>query len=163
LLLRLGIFLQAKLELDRLTTECLIDRGSGLYNSHGFTQRAAELAALNNRQGTPAACAVFRPDDDLPTRGTGDRVGRAFKSVGRLSDAIGRTSQSEFAVFAPATADWAAARLVRRMRDNVIQEVGYVAEHGRRLTLRAAYSAAPPSQKVEPHVLLERARAALQV
>src|SRR6185503_6569557 len=162
MLLRLAVFLQAKLEVDRLTTECLIDRGSGLYNPHGFTQRAAELAALNNRQGNPAACAVFRPSDELPTRAAGDRVGRAFKAVGRLSDALGRTAASEFAVFAPATGDWAAARLVRRIRDNVIQEVGFVAEHGRRLTLRSAYSAALPSQKVEPHVLLERARAALQ-
>jgi len=162
MLLRLGVFLQAKLELDRLTTECLIDRGSGLYNPHGFTQRAAELAALNNRQGAPASCAVFRPGDDLPTRAAGDRVGRAFKSVGRLSDALGRTAAAEFAVFAPATGDWAAARLVRRMRDNVIQEVGYVAENGRRLTLHAAYSSALPSQKVEPHTLLQRARAALR-
>lgn len=162
LLLRLGVYLQGKLEVDRLTAECLIDRGSGLYNPHGFTQRAAELAALNNRQGHPAACAIFRPAEDLPTRAAGDRVGRAFKAVGRLSDAIGRTSPSEFAVFAPATSDWAAARLVRRMCDNVIQEVGYVAEQGRRLTLRSAYSAALPSQKVEARVLLERARSSLQ-
>src|SRR6266545_3960980 len=40
----------------------------------------------------PAACAVFRPAEDLATRATGDRLGRAFKSVGRLSDAIGRTA-----------------------------------------------------------------------
>lgn len=160
--LRLGVYLQAKRELDRLITECLIDRGSGLYNAHGFSQRADELAALNNRQGAPAACAIFRPSEELPSRESGDRLGRAFKSVGRLSDAIGRTAASEFAVFAPATSDWAAARLVRRVRDNVTQEVGYVAEHGKRLTLRAAYSATIPSHKVEPRLLLERARKALQ-
>ncbi len=55
----------------------------------------------------------------------------------------------------------AAARLVRRMRDNVTQEVGVVAESGKRITLRAAYSAAGPAQKVEPSVLLQRARNAL--
>jgi CheY-like chemotaxis protein len=162
LLLRLGNFLQAKLEIDRLLAESLIDRPSGLYNSHGFTQRAAELAALTRRQGVASACAVFRPDADLPTRGAGDRLGRAFKAVGRLSDAIGRTSQSEFAIFAPATNDWSAARLVRRVRDNVQQEVGYLSEYGKRVTLRAAFSAAIATQKVEPPLLLQRARQALE-
>jgi PleD family two-component response regulator len=161
LLLRLGVYLEAKLEVDQLTAECLIDRGSGLYNAQGFEQRADELAALTSRQGVQAACAVFRPAEDLATRATADRLGRAFKSVGRLSDAIGRTATSEFAVFAPATNDWAAARMVRRMRENVVQEVGYVAEYGRRITLRVSYSATLPSQKVEPRVLLERARNAL--
>jgi PleD family two-component response regulator len=163
LLARLGVYLEAKLEVDRLAAECLIDRGTGLYNSHGFTQRAAELAALTTRQGAPAACAVFRPTTDLPSRAAHERLGRAFRTVGRLSDAIGRTAPAEFAVFAPATNDWAAARLVRRMRDNVIQEVGYIAEQGQRVTLRAAYSAALASQKVEPEVLLQRARSALSL
>jgi CheY-like chemotaxis protein len=162
LLLRLGVFLNAKLEVDRFAAECLIDRGSGLYNSVGFAQRADELAALTRRQGVAAACAVFQPTEDPPSRASGDRLGRAFKTVGRLSDAIGRTSHSEFAVFAPATNDWAAARLVRRMRDNVVHEVGHIAAPGRRLTIKAAYSAALPTQKVEPGTLLERARTALQ-
>ena len=155
LLLRLGVFLQAKIEVDRLTAECLIDRGSGLYNSHGFAQRAEELAALTRRQGVPAACAVFRPAAALVSRASTDRLGRAFKSLGRLSDAIGRTAASEFAVFAPATNDWAAARLVRRMRDNVTREAGAG------VTLRAAFSASGTGQKVEPGVLLQRARNAL--
>src|SRR6266850_626681 len=155
LLLRLGVFLQGKVEVDRLTTECLIDRGSGLYNSQGFAQRAEELAALTRRQGVPAACAVFRPAAALASRASADRLGRAFKSLGRLSDAIGRTAASEFAVFAPATNDWAAARLVRRMRDNVTREAGSG------VTLRAAFSASGTGQKVEPGVLLQRARTAL--
>jgi len=162
LLLRLGIYLTGKREADRLTAESMIDHGSGLYNSHGFTQRAAELAALTRRQGAPAACAVFQPAEDLPSRASGDRLGRAFKSVGRMSDALGRTAHSEFVVFAPATNDWAAARLVRRMRDNVMREVGAIVEQGRHLSLRAAYSAALPTQKIEPRQLLERARTALQ-
>jgi DNA-binding response OmpR family regulator len=161
LLLRLGVFLEGKHEVDRLTIECLIDRGSGLYNSQGFAQRADELAALTRRQGLAAACAVFQPSGHLPNRAAGDQVGRAFKSVGRRSDAIGRTAHNEFVVFAPATNDWAAARLMRRMRENVIREVGAIAERGKPLALRAAYSAALPTQKVEPRVLLERARGAL--
>ncbi|HWC72384.1 MAG TPA: hypothetical protein VG454_00505, partial [Gemmatimonadales bacterium] len=161
LLARLGVYMAAKLEFDRLATECLIDRDSGLYNSVGFTQRAYELSALTGRQGLPTACAVFRPEGALPDRTSTDRVGRAFKAVGRLSDAIGRTAPAEFAVFAPATNSWAATRLIRRLTDQVVQEVGYVAEHGRRVALRAAFSAALPAQKVTPPVLLERARASL--
>lgn len=161
LLVRMSVFLQAKLELDRLRHECLIDRPSGLYNSHGFTQRAAELTALTRRQGVAAACAVFQPAESLTPRGAADRLGRAFKAVGRLSDAIGRTDHTEFAVFAPATNEWAASRLVRRMRDNVAQEVGYIAEHGSRVTLRTGFSAAPATQKIEPAMLLQRARNAL--
>jgi DNA-binding response OmpR family regulator len=161
LTLRLGVFLTGKLEMDRLRVECLIDRASGLYNSHGFAQRADELAALARRQGVAAACAVFQPSENLPTRADGDRLGRAFKSVGRQSDAIGRIDHSEFVVFAPATNDWAAARLVRRMRSNVIQEFGSITARGKRLDMKAAYSAALPTQQVAPRQLLERARNAL--
>ena len=153
LLLRLANYLQAKLEIDKLTAECLIDRGSGLYNSHGFAQRATELAALTSRQGSAAACIVFQPAQPLPTVAFGDRLGRAFKAAGRLSDAIGRTAPAEFAVFAPATNDWAAARLVSRIRDNVARKGG--------VTLRAGFSAAAAA-KIDARALLERARQALQ-
>jgi len=153
LLLRLGNYLLAKLEIDKLTDECLIDRGSGLYNPHGFDQRATELAALTSRQGSAAACVVFQPTHPLPTAASGDRLGRVFKAAGRLSDAIGRTAAAEFAVFAPATNDWAAGKLVSRMRDNVARKGG--------VALRAAYSAAAAT-KIDARALLERARQALQ-
>jgi len=153
LLLRLAIYLEAKLEIDNLTAECLVDRPSGLYNSQGFTQRAVELAALTSRQGSAAACVVFRPEHPLPTPASGDRLGRVFKAAGRLSDAIGRTAAAEFAVFAPATNDSAAGKLVSRMRDNVARKGG--------VALRAAYSAATAT-RIDARALLERARQALQ-
>ena len=160
LLLRLAIHLPAKLEVDRLTDETMIDGPTGLYNTYGFTQRADELAALTSRQGVPSACAVFRPAEALPPRASGDQLGRAFKSVSRLSDATGRTALTEFAVFAPAMHDWAAERLVRRMSDTVTGKVGR--HYGKDFTLRAAYSAAMPARKVDPRVLLERARQVLE-
>ena len=160
LLLRLAIYLPPKLAVDRLTEESLIDSGSGLYTPLGFSQRADELAALTSRQGMPSACAVFRPANPLPPRASGDRLGRAFKSIGRLSDAIGRIALAEFAVFAPAMNDWAAVRFVNRMRDTVTQKVGHY--YGKDFTLRAGYSAALPAQKVEARVLLERARRTLE-
>src|SRR2546423_1781690 len=74
--------------------ESMIDHGRALYNPHGSPQRADELAPLTRRQGVPSACAVFQSGDDLPSRASGDRLGRAFKSVGRLSDALGRTAHT---------------------------------------------------------------------
>lgn len=77
-----------------------------------------------------------------------------FKAVGRTSDALGRTDETEFAVFAPATNAWGAARLVHRMADGVSKDA--------QITLRTAYTTALPSQKVSPATLLERARVALK-
>jgi CheY-like chemotaxis protein len=153
LLAHLNAFLQAKLEVDRLTSECLIDRPSGLYNHAGFAQRAHELTALTDRQGLPTTCVVFRPAP-LPDKPTGDRLGQIFKEVGRLSDAIGRTGSAEFAVFAPATTSWAATQLIQRVSAQVGKQL--------RVTLRAAFSSALPSQKIPPTLLLERARASLE-
>src|SRR5258708_33279696 len=61
LVLRLGVYVQGKLEVDRLGEEGLIDRASGLYNDVGMTPRANELAAFTSRQGLPLACAGFQP------------------------------------------------------------------------------------------------------
>src|SRR5260370_6482921 len=46
LVLRLGAYVQGKLEIDRLGTEGLVDRASGLYNDARIARRAAQLAAL---------------------------------------------------------------------------------------------------------------------
>src|SRR2546423_14395178 len=81
LLLRLAAFVEPKLELDRVSEECLVDSVSGLYNPAGLARRAAELAALATRQGLTLACAAFRPAQKLPTRAAGDRLALAFKGV----------------------------------------------------------------------------------
>jgi len=61
MVLRLGVYVQGKLEVDRLGSQGLLDRASGLYNGEGIARRSAELAALTARQGLPLACAVFQP------------------------------------------------------------------------------------------------------
>jgi PleD family two-component response regulator len=165
LLLRLGVYLESKLEVDRLTAECFVDRSSGLYNREGLERRAEELGALVNRQGLDLACAVFRPKRELPAadRAAADRLARAFKTLGRTADAIGRTAPTEFAVFAPATNTWGAARLVRRLSESVDRELGVEStERGQPGTLRAGYVAAVATHKVSPIALLARARQALE-
>src|SRR6266704_7139547 len=103
LVLRLGVYVQGKLEVDRIGAEGLVDRTSGLYNETGMTRRSEELAAFTARQGLPLACAVFQPADGVLTTGSADRLADAVKRAGRISDAVCRTGLAEFAVFAPAT------------------------------------------------------------
>ena len=146
LLLRLAVFTRGKLELERLGGEGLVDQVSGLYNATGVARRSEELAALTARQGMPLACVVFRSSN-----GDGDDLARAFKTHGRISDAIGRTAYDEFAVFAPATDGPAAARLVKRLTAMVGSVRAGVSSA---VTSRAA----PP---VSPQELLAQARSAL--
>ena len=162
LLLRLHLYLEPKIELDRVSEECLVDRVSGLYNPAGLARRAAELAALATRHGLTLACAAFRPAAKVISRTAGDRMAQTFRNLGRASDAIGRTGLAEFAVFAPATNTWAAARLVRRISDNVEREWGYVAEHGSRVGVLSGFSAAQAAHRISPATLLARARGALE-
>jgi len=146
LVLRLAAYTQGKLEVERVGEEGLVDPVSGLYNATGVTRRSEELAALTARQGLPLACVVFKSSN-----GDGDDLARAFKTHGRISDAIGRTSYDEFAIFAPATDAPAAERLVKRLT----AMVGNV---------RAGYSAAVTSRdvpRVSPQDLLSEARGAL--
>ena len=153
--LRLAAYMEPKLELDRLSEECLVDRVSGLYNHLGVTRRADELAALATRHGLALACMVFRPADERASRATTDLLAHTFRSVGRASDAVGRTGRAEFAVFAPASNSWAAGRLVHRLIDRAS---GY----GKGISMRSGYSASSPAQKISSLTLLTRARSALE-
>src|SRR2546425_10822367 len=95
LVLRLGIYVQGKLEVDRLGAEGLVDRASGLYNDAGMTRRSTEIAAFTTRQGLPLACAVFQPADGVLTAGGADRLALAFHRASRISDAACRTGPAE--------------------------------------------------------------------
>jgi len=139
LVLRLGVYVQGKLELDRIGAEGLVDRASGLYNDTGMTRRAAELAAFTARQGMPLACAVFQPADGVLTTGAADRLAIAFGRAGRISDAVCRTGPTEFAVFAPATDETGAEGLVQRITDTVSRSAA--------VKLRAGISASPATAK----------------
>jgi len=139
LVLRLGVYVQGKLEVDRLGAEGLLDRASGLYNDEGIARRAAELAAFTARQGLPLACAVFQPTDGVLTAGGTDRLAQAFQRAGRISDAVGRTGPAEFTVFAPATDETGVEGLVQRIGDAVAKSAA--------VKLRVGTSTAPATPK----------------
>jgi len=152
LLLRLGVYVQAKLEVERVGADGLLDRASGLYNSAGMTRRSQELATLSVRQGLPLSCVVFR---EPQLNGDGDRVAAAFKAEGRISDAIGRTGPDEFTVFAPATDRTGAARLVERLGGTVAARAKLARP------LKSGFSSSNGTPQVDPRELLERARSAV--
>jgi DNA-binding response OmpR family regulator len=140
LVLRLGVYVQGKLEIDRLGAEGLVDRASGLYNDAGMERRSAELAAFTARQGMSLACAVFQPvDGGVLTSSAADRLAQAFRRAGRISDAVCRTGPAEFAVFAPATDETGAEGLVQRITDAVSRSAA--------VKVRAGISAAPAATK----------------
>src|SRR5881396_3967636 len=139
LILRLGVYVQGKLEVDRLGAEGLVDHASGLYNDVGMARRSAELAAFTTRQGLPLACAVFQPSDGVLTAGSADRLADAVKRAGRISDAVCRTGPAEFAVFAPATDETGAEGLVQRITDAVARTAA--------VRLRAGTSTSPAASK----------------
>lgn len=154
LLVRLKVYVEARLEVARLSTECLIDRPTGLYNAAGLDKRAEELSALTMRKGLALACALFRPSE-LAERAEREQLGRVFKSAGRTSDAMGRTERDEIAVFAPATTAGGASRMVDRLKFIVSRDMPQT-------QVRAAYSSSLAAQKVAPQILLTRARLALE-
>src|SRR6266478_2987014 len=139
LVLRLGVFVQAKLEVERVGAEGLLDRASGLYNTAGMERRSQELATLSVRQHLPLSCIVFRDGN-----GEGDGVAAAFKHEGRISDAIGRTGPREFAVFAPATDAAGAARLIKRLGGTVAARAGLARP------LKSGFSSSNGAPQIDP-------------
>src|SRR5467141_2651564 len=171
LVMRLGVYVQGKLEVDRIGAEGLVDRASGLYNDTGMTRRAAELAAFTARQGMPLACAVFQPADGVLTSAAADRLALAVHRAGRISDAVCRTGATEFAVFAPATDESGAEGLVQRISDAVARNAAVklkagvsIAPAGPRRTSGTVRTSAAVPQPALPSTmdLLEQARDALQ-
>src|SRR5881396_1493138 len=164
LILRLGVYVQGKLEVDRLGAEGLVDRASGLYNDEGMARRSAELAAFTTRQGMPLACAVFQPVDGVLTAGGADRLAQAFHRAGRISDAVGRTGPAEFTVFAPATDETGLEGLVQRIGDAVARSAAVKLRVGTSATPAPRRSSATSLQATRPTSttdLLARARDAL--
>jgi DNA-binding response OmpR family regulator len=168
LVLRLGVYVQGKLEVDRLGAEGLVDRVSGLYNDVGMTRRSNELAAYTARAGLPLACAVFQPADGVLTSGAADRLAIAMRRTGRISDAVCRTGPAEFAVFAPGTDETGVEGLVQRITDAVARTASVKLRSGTSIaaggprpsggrTSAALHQPAPPSTAD----LLSRARDAL--
>src|SRR2546427_701565 len=173
LLLRLGNYLRAKREADRVEEALLLDPATGLYNARGLKRRARELVAEAVRLHAALACVVFGLDPQPDARGSEpstvgsaavrDRVGSVLRTHGRISDTIGWWLGEELAVLAPATDADGTVKLAQRL----VHALGTAPPEGGvsgALEVRAGYEAVadihatPP----EPEDLLAHASAALQ-
>ena len=173
LLLKLDAFLRAKLEVDRIHDESLLDEVTGLYNMRGLSRRAREIGSEAFRRRHALTCIVFAPESpalgDATSEAVATRlataVGEALRKAGRSSDAIGRLGPLEFAVIAPATGPEAALKLVDRLRETV--ETHPVPMNGgapASVGLRAGYFAVPNfhDADVDATEMLLRATTALR-
>ena len=110
----------------------------------------------------PSERGVFRLEQQ-PGGSATDRIAKALLSAGRASDAIGRTGQAEFTVFAPSTSTWSAGRLMQRITDTLEQALGIAQQAGGvRAGVHAGYSASYSKLRISPPALLTQARDKLE-
>jgi PleD family two-component response regulator len=155
LLLRFDRFVRAKQDADRARDEGMLDALTGLYSVSGLSRRARELGSQAYRQSGPFACVVFRaeglehePALEQAVREFADRL----RSLGRMSDAIGRIGGAEFALFAPGANAEGAQAIVERLTE--------AAAH---YHMAAGYFAVPDYRRanLQPQDMLTRATESL--
>ncbi|HEX6964402.1 MAG TPA: response regulator [Gemmatimonadaceae bacterium] len=153
LLLKLQTFMRAKQMSERWREGSLLDGATGLYNMEGLTRRAREIGAHAFRRQEPVACVAFTPwalaDDPRDASSTlsvplVEHIANACRRNARSSDAIGRISDSQFAVIAPATDSRGAVALVERLRSQ-LQAGPALADRpsAPALSIRAGYCTTP--------------------
>ena len=129
--LRVVTWTKAKIEMDRLRGESLVDHSTGIYNFDGLSKRVQEMAAESRRYERPLSCVVLGEplaQEDAPSRGPRGndvdvKVVRTLERVCRVSDAVGRVRDHEFIVVAPTTDDAGAVVLARRILDALDEDV----------------------------------------
>lgn len=150
LLHRLETFLRARREVEQLHDASLIDAPTGLYNARGLTRRAREIGADAQRRRAPLACVAFTLEVDDPAdqevgidaiAEVAHHVSDIVRRTARVSDAVGRLGQSEFAVVAPATEAEGAVRLAERLQRIFRDEPAIVQGRSYSVRLRAGYAA----------------------
>ncbi len=165
LLLKLRTFLRAKLELDRLRGESLLDPVSGLYSRTGLAHRAREMGSDASRRHEPLACVVLGTEADEAEAADGGEsrvdalVGQLLRRASRVSDAVGRIGSGEYAILAPSTGAAGATRLASRLGAALEAASGA----GIQFRVRAGYCAVPDFARspVDVLELLLRATTAL--
>ena len=174
LLAKLDTFMRSKRETDRIRDESLLDQLTGLYNIRGLARRAREIGADAYRHHDPLACVAFTTEPDpvvLSPETVNELAARVaahlstiFRRTGRVSDAIGRLGQQEFAIIAPSTAAPGAVRLVQRLQESLESAPITVAGTDRRLKIRASYCAVSDyaESSVDAVEMLLRAATALR-
>ena len=151
LLLKLEVYVRARLEIDAARGRALVDEQTGLYNAQGLERRATEIQSQARRAQQALACVVLgfsgeeEAGDDKADAAAAVRIAKTLKRVGRGSDAIGRLGQREFAVVAPSTNAEGAAKLAHRLATAIRSTAAE--EAGPSIRLRAGYDAVPNARE----------------
>ena len=151
LLLKLEVYVRARLEIDAARGRALVDEQTGLYNAQGLERRATEIQSQARRAQQALACVVLsfageeEAGDDEADAAAAVRIAQTLKRVGRGSDAIGRLGQREFAVVAPSTNAEGAAKLAHRLATAIRSTAAE--EAGPSIRLRAGYDAVPNARE----------------
>lgn len=170
--LRLDAYVRAKFDADRAREESLLDRITGLYNIRGLARRARELGSQAFRAEESFACIVFAPRleegdgaaDEALVRVAVERLARALRESGRVSDAIGRLGPTEFAVVAQGTDGDGVVRMAERLQR--ILDVENAKDGGAfKLRVAAGYDAVANYHEapIEPSDMLVRATMAMRL
>ena len=126
--LKLDAYVRAKFDADRVREESLLDQLTGLYNVRGLARRARELGSHAFRSHKSFACVVFSTIVDDAQGGAAaeaqiaaavERLAKALRERGRVSDATGRLGPNEFAVIAQDTDADGAVRLAERLTNEL--------------------------------------------
>ncbi|HKS05066.1 MAG TPA: response regulator [Gemmatimonadaceae bacterium] len=143
----------------------LVDQETGLYNAAGLARRGRELGSEAMRQRTELAFIALSADAgaDLPSSAIA-RCGQMLRTVGRLSDIVGRLGPAHFLIVAPATGSAGAARLARRFATGFRTALAQALPPDAHVRVRAGYTALPnlAYSPVEPTDILARATVALR-
>jgi len=170
--LRLDAYVRAKFDADRAREESLLDRITGLYNIRGLARRARELGSQAFRHEEPFACIVFAPlldaasdaaSDEIAIREAVERLARALRESGRVSDAIGRLGPTEFAVVAQGTDGEGVVRMAERLQKLLDADGGN--GNSSRVRVAAGYDAVANyhDAPIEPSDMLVRATMAMRL
>ncbi len=169
LLLRLENYVRAKREIDRVREDSMVDAATGLYSPRGLTKRAREMGAeAIRRKAGMAAVAVTAHSAGAASEefaaAVVEQMAEILRRCSRLSDAIGRVGQSEFAIVAPSTEADGVLKLLERLRSAVESQPMSFGGVSRSIEMRAGYCAVPnlEDSTVDVDELLLRATKALQ-
>ena len=174
MLAKLDTYMRSKRETDRIRDESLLDQLTGLYNIRGLARRAREIGADAYRHHDSLSCLAFTAEpepvvlspetmNELAAR-VAAHLSTVFRRTGRVSDAIGRLGQQEFAIIAPSTEAQGAMRLLQRLQESLETSPISVAGSDRRLRIRASYCAVSDyaESSVDAVEMLLRAATALR-
>ena len=167
---RLDAYVRAKFDADRAREESLLDQLTGLYNIRGLARRARELGSQAFRHHEPFACVVFAPlvdgndgQNEAIITSAVERLAKALRETGRVSDAIGRLGPTEFAVVAQGTDKDGAVRLAERLQRAI--EAASADAAGPAFRMCAGYDAVDNyhDAPIEPSDMLVRATMAMRL